>query len=68
MNHLLPTSTAYVRQMIQTEGEFDNTLTVSGQAANTGAHQPPPVLHISYVNINILKSFQENKNNINILK
>ena len=32
------------------------------------AYEPPPVLHISYVNINVLKSFQENKNNINILK
>ena len=54
--------------MIQTEGEFDNTLTMSGQAANTGAYESPPVLHIGFVNINVLKSFQENKNNINILK
>ena len=38
MNHLLPASTAWGRQMIQTEGELDNTLTVSGQAANAGAY------------------------------
>ena len=48
MNHLLPTSAAYVRQMIQTEGEFDNTLTVSGQAANTGAYSISALLISMY--------------------
>ena len=48
MNHLLPTSTAYVRQMIQTEGEFDNTITVSGQAANTGAYSISALLISMY--------------------